>query len=74
MNGVVKSLYLQNRELLAVLASKAVVLRYKQAYFGVAWSIFKPIALVLFMIWYTTVIDDGVIFCLLLQPQRRVWL
>ena len=60
MNGVVKNI-LQYRELLAVLAWKAIVLRYKQAYFGVAWSIFKPIALVLiFMLVRSFVgIDTG---------------
>ena len=35
------------RELLAVLAWKGIALRYKQAYLGVAWSILKPVALVL---------------------------
>ena len=37
---------MQYRELIAVLAWKNIVLRYKQAYLGVAWSVLKPIMLV----------------------------
>lgn len=35
------------RELLAVLAWKNIALRYKQAYVGIAWAVFKPITLML---------------------------
>lgn len=38
------------RELLIVLAWKTIVVRYKQAYFGVAWAILKPISLVLIFV------------------------
>jgi lipopolysaccharide transport system permease protein len=37
---------LQYRELIAMLAWKNIVLRYKQAYLGIAWSVLKPIMLV----------------------------
>ncbi len=36
----------QHRELIAALAWKNIVLRYKQAYLGMAWSVLKPIMLV----------------------------
>jgi lipopolysaccharide transport system permease protein len=36
----------QYRELIAVLVWKNIVLRYKQAYLGIAWSVLKPIMLV----------------------------
>jgi lipopolysaccharide transport system permease protein len=60
MTGVVKNI-VRYRELMAVLVWKAIVLRYKQAYFGVAWSMLKPIALVLiFMLVRSFVgIDTG---------------
>lgn len=35
------------RELLVVLAWKNIALRYKQAYIGIAWAVFKPITLML---------------------------
>jgi lipopolysaccharide transport system permease protein len=36
---------LDYRELLAVLARKNIVLRYKQAYLGIAWAVLKPLML-----------------------------
>ncbi len=39
-----------HRELMAVLAWKNVVVRYKQAYFGIAWAIIKPLMLVLIFV------------------------
>ena len=38
---------LQYRELLAVLAWKNIVVRYKQAYLGIAWAMLKPLMLML---------------------------
>lgn len=35
------------RELLLTLAWKSIVVRYKQAYFGVAWAVLKPVMLML---------------------------
>jgi lipopolysaccharide transport system permease protein len=35
------------RELIAVLAWKNIALRYKQAYLGIAWAVFKPLMLML---------------------------
>ncbi len=35
------------RELLMVLAWKNITLRYKQAYIGIAWAVFKPVTLML---------------------------
>lgn len=46
MVRVVKDLY-EYRELLAVLAWKNVIVRYKQAYLGLIWTILKPVLLVL---------------------------
>jgi lipopolysaccharide transport system permease protein len=52
---------IEYRELLWVLTWKAVVLRYKQAYFGILWAILKPVVLVLiFMLVRSIVgIDSG---------------
>jgi len=49
------------RELIAALAWKNIVVRYKQAYLGVAWSVLKPVMFVLiFMIMRSFVgIDSG---------------
>ncbi|MCP5288015.1 MAG: ABC transporter permease [Burkholderiaceae bacterium] len=44
MIAVAQNLY-DHRELIATLAWKNVVLRYKQAYLGLAWTILKPIVL-----------------------------
>lgn len=38
---------IEYRELMAVLAWKNIALRYKQAYLGIAWSIIKPVTLML---------------------------
>lgn len=46
MMRVFKDLY-QYRELLAVLAWKNVIVRYKQAYLGLCWTIIKPLMLML---------------------------
>lgn len=46
MIKVVKNLY-QYRELIAALAWKNIVIRYKQAYLGVLWAVLKPIMLML---------------------------
>jgi ABC-type polysaccharide/polyol phosphate export permease len=46
MITVFKNLY-QYRELIAALAWKNIVLRYKQAYLGILWAILKPIMLML---------------------------
>lgn len=46
MFSVIKDLY-QYRELLAVLAWKNVIVRYKQAYLGLVWTILKPLLLVM---------------------------
>lgn len=35
------------RELLAVLVWKSIAVRYKQAYLGIAWAVFKPLTLML---------------------------
>ena len=49
------------RELIAALAWKNIIVRYKQAYLGVAWSVLKPVMFVLiFMIMRSFVgIDSG---------------
>ena len=51
----------QHHELIAVLAWKTIALRYKQAYFGVAWVVLKPLVLLLmFMLIRSFVgIDSG---------------
>jgi lipopolysaccharide transport system permease protein len=46
MVAAVKDL-LTHRELLAVLAWKSIAVRYKQAYFGLAWAVIKPLTLML---------------------------
>ncbi len=46
MIRVFKNLY-QYRELIAALAWKNIVLRYKQAYLGILWAILKPVMLML---------------------------
>src|SRR5215471_6454911 len=46
MIGLAKNLFWY-RELIAVLAWKRVVLRYKQSYLGLAWAILKPLTLML---------------------------
>lgn len=46
MIAVAKNLY-DYRELMLTLAWKNVVLRYKQAYLGIAWAIIKPLMLML---------------------------
>ena len=38
---------IENRELMAVLAWKNISLRYKQAYLGLAWTILKPLTMML---------------------------
>src|SRR5687767_9611108 len=49
------------RALIGMLAWKTIVLRYKQAYFGVVWSVLKPVTLVLiFMLVRSFIgIDSG---------------
>lgn len=46
MIAAFKSIY-DYRELMAVLTWKNIVLRYKQAYLGIAWAIIKPLTLVI---------------------------
>nr|MBA3507707.1 ABC transporter permease [Betaproteobacteria bacterium] len=46
MVQVIKDLY-QYRELIAVLAWKQIIVRYKQSYLGLAWAILKPVTLML---------------------------
>jgi lipopolysaccharide transport system permease protein len=46
MIGLAKNLFWY-RELIAVMAWKRVVLRYKQSYLGLAWAILKPLTLML---------------------------
>jgi len=46
MVQVIKDLYLY-RELIAVLAWKQIIVRYKQSYLGLAWAILKPLTLML---------------------------
>lgn len=46
MLNAVRSLH-AHHELIAVLARKNIVQRYKQAYLGVAWAVIKPLVLVL---------------------------
>ena len=46
MIAVAKNLY-QYRELIAALAWKNIVVRYKQAYLGLMWAVLKPILLML---------------------------
>jgi len=46
MIAVAKNLY-QYRELIAALAWKNIVVRYKQAYLGLLWAVLKPIMLML---------------------------
>lgn len=49
MMRVLKDLYTY-RELLSVLVWKALATRYKQAYLGVAWSVLKPVMLMLIFV------------------------
>ena len=37
------------RELIGVLAWKSIAMRYKQAYFGIAWAVLKPVMLMLIL-------------------------
>jgi lipopolysaccharide transport system permease protein len=46
MVRLIKDMY-EYRELLAVLAWKNVIVRYKQAYLGLVWTVLKPILMVL---------------------------
>lgn len=46
MIAVFKNLY-DYRELMAVLTWKSIILRYKQAYLGIAWAVIKPLMLML---------------------------
>jgi lipopolysaccharide transport system permease protein len=46
MIAIVKNLY-DYRELLGVLTWKGITVRYKQAYLGIAWAVFKPVSLML---------------------------
>lgn len=46
MISVAKDLY-NYRELIATLTWKEIVVRYKQAYFGIAWAVLKPFLLML---------------------------
>ncbi len=46
MITVVRNLY-QYRELIAALARKNIVVRYKQAYLGLLWAVLKPVMLML---------------------------
>ncbi|WP_374339067.1 ABC transporter permease [Methyloversatilis sp.] len=45
------------RELLGVLAWKNIVVRYKQAYFGVAWAIMKPVMMMLIFTLLRSFVD-----------------
>lgn len=49
MLATAKSLF-DYRELIAVLAWKNIVLRYKQAYLGVAWAVLKPLVLMMIFV------------------------
>ena len=46
MIRIAKNLY-DYRELIAALAWKNIVIRYKQAYLGIFWAVLKPIMLML---------------------------
>jgi lipopolysaccharide transport system permease protein len=46
MIAVMKDLY-RYRELIAVLAWKQIIVRYKQSYLGLAWAVLKPVTLML---------------------------
>ncbi|HFD87205.1 MAG TPA: ABC transporter permease, partial [Gammaproteobacteria bacterium] len=46
MLQVAKNLYTY-RELIAALAWKNIIVRYKQAYLGILWSVLKPVMLML---------------------------
>lgn len=60
MIGIVKDL-VTYRELVAMLAWRNILVRYKQAFFGIAWALFRPLLLMLiFTIVRTFVgIDSG---------------
>ena len=68
---------LDYHELMAVLAWKTIVLRYRQAYLGLMWSLLKPVALVLiFMLVRSFVgIDSGEIpYPLLTYCAMVLWM
>jgi lipopolysaccharide transport system permease protein len=46
VSSIITNLY-SHRELIAVLAWKNITVRYKQAYLGLAWSVLKPLLLML---------------------------
>ena len=46
MLGPIRSLY-EYRELLGILIWKNIIVRYKQAYLGIAWAVLKPLMLML---------------------------
>lgn len=46
MLRIIKNIY-QYRELIMVLAWKNIIVRYKQAYLGIAWAVLKPLMLML---------------------------
>lgn len=50
MIAVLKNVY-DYCELMVILTSKSVTLRYKLAYIGIAWAVLKPLMLVPFSPW-----------------------
>lgn len=68
---------LNYRELIATLAWKNVVLRYKQAYFGLLWTVAKPLMMMLiFMLMRSFVgIDSGIVpYPVLAYCALMVWM
>src|SRR5205085_4667675 len=46
MLAIAKNVFMY-RELIAVMAWKQIIVRYKQSYFGLVWAILKPVTLML---------------------------
>ncbi len=68
---------LDYRELMAALAWKNIVLRYKQAYLGVAWAVLKPLVLMMIFVLVRTFIgieSGGVPYPVLTFAALTLWI
>ncbi len=68
---------LDYRELMAVLAWKNVVLRYKQAYLGLAWAVLKPLVLMMIFVLVRSFIgieSGGVPYPVLTFAAITLWI
>lgn len=75
MLNIIKNCY-QYRELIAALAWKNIVIRYKQAYLGILWAVLKPIMLMLVFTLVRSIVGietDGLPYPLLTFAALIPW-